>query len=234
VSNDVRSRILLPILIPVLIVVVMGAFIGMVAALFLFNTKTGALALAAVAAGGILFAVSLATSRDRLDGRARVVLTFAAALPFLLGGGIATGLIGDVPDEARMINVLPLIQVPEDAPVIAAENSLEYCFIAEDGTCVPTDRWDVVPSAATGTIAFVFENLEPQIPHNVVITLLEGTVEAPMPGQVIAESSLISGISREYFVAEDVSWDELPEVWYFFCRVHANMNGIGTVVTPEG
>jgi ABC-type cobalamin transport system permease subunit len=70
VANDFRSRILAPVLIPVLIVVVMGAFVGGVAALLLFNTKTGALAFAAVAAGGILFAVSLAAGRERLDTRA--------------------------------------------------------------------------------------------------------------------------------------------------------------------
>ena len=232
-ANDFRSRILAPILIPVLIVVVMGAFVGSVAALLLFNTKTGALAFAAVAAGGILFAVSLAAGRERLDARGRVVLTLAAVLPFGLGLGVATGVLGDVADEARMINVQPLISIPEDAPVIAAENSLEFCLLAEDGTCVPITRWDVVPGS-TETISFLFENLEPQIPHNVVITLLEGTVDAPAPGQVLVESTLISGISREYYVAEEISWDDLPEVWYFFCRVHANMNGIGTVVTAGG
>jgi len=234
VANDIRSRILAPVLIPLLIVLVMGAFVGGVAALLLFNTKTGALALAAVAAGGILFAVSLAAGRDRLDLRGRVVLALAAALPFGLGLGVATGVLGDVLDEDRMINVRPLITIPEDAPVIAAENSLEYCFLVEDGTCVPTTTWDVVPGSTTDAVAFVFENLEPQIPHNVVITLLEGTVEAPLAGQVLAESTLISGVSREYFVAEDITWDDLPEVWYFFCRVHANMNGVGTVVSPAG
>jgi hypothetical protein len=142
--------------------------------------------------------------------------------------------LGDVADEDRMINVLPLISVPEDAPVIAAENSLGFCLLAEDGTCVPTERWDVVPGASTEAVAFVFENLQPQVPHNVVIALLEGTVDAPTPGAVLAESTLISGVSSEYFVAEDVSWDDLPETWYFFCRVHANMNGIGTVVAAEG
>jgi hypothetical protein len=91
-----------------------------------------------------------------------------------------------------------------------------------------------VPGTTTDNIAFVFENLEPQIPHNVVITLLDRTEDVPRPGEVIAESTLISGISREYYVAEDVSWDDLPEEWYFFCRVHANMNGIGTVVRGEG
>jgi hypothetical protein len=233
VANDFRSRILAPVLIPLLIVVVMGAFVGGVAALLLFNTKTGALAFAAVAAGGILFAVSLAAGRERLDTRGRAVLTLAAALPFGLGLGVATGVLGDVADEERMINVQPLISIPEDAPVIAAENSLEFCLIAEDGTCVPTETWDVVPGS-TETISFLFENLEPQIPHNVVITLLGGTLEAPTAGEVLVESTLISGISREYYVAEDISWDDLPEVWYFFCRVHANMNGIGTVVTAEG
>jgi hypothetical protein len=230
VANELRSRILAPVLIPLAIVAVMGVFVGGVAMLLLYNTKTGALAFAAVAAGGILFAFSLAAGRERLDARARVILTTAALLPFGLGVGVATGVIGDVPEEARMINVLPLLQVPEDIPVIAAENSLEYCFIEDDGSCTPTDRWDVVPSAETETIAFVFENLEPQIPHNVVITLLEGTEDAPAPGEVLAESALISGVSSEYFVAEGIAWDDLPEVWYFFCRVHANMNGIGTVV----
>lgn len=226
-----RARVLAPILIPVAIVLVMGGFVGGVAALLLYNTKTGALAFAAVAAGGILFAVSLAAGRDRLDLRAKVVLSVAAVLPFGLGLGVATGAIGDVPDEARMINVQPLITVPEDAPVIAAENSLEYCLLAADGSCAPTRTWDVVPSAEVETLSFVFENLEPQIPHNVVITTLEGTADAPQAGEVLAESTLISGVSDEYFVAEDLTWDDLPEQWYFFCRVHANMNGVGTVVS---
>jgi hypothetical protein len=234
VANDFRSRILAPVLIPLLIVLVMGAFVGGVAALLLFNTKTGALAFAAVAAGGILFAISLAAGRERLDTRGRVVLSLAATLPFALGLGVATGVLGDVADEDRMINVLPLISVPEDAPVIAAENSLEFCLLTEDGACVAIDRWDVVPGTSTDRVAFLFENLEPQIPHNVVITELEGTEAAPQPGVVLAESTLISGISREYYVAEDISWDDLPETWYFFCRVHANMNGVGTVVRVEG
>jgi hypothetical protein len=233
VTNDFRSRILAPILIPVLIVLVMGAFVGSVAALLLFNTKTGALAFAAVAAGGILFAVSLAAGRERLDGRGRVVISAAAVLPFVLGLGVATGVLGDVLEEDRMINVLPLISVPEDVPVIAAENSLEYCFVDDTGGCVPTTTWEVVPSSATETLSFVFENLEPQIPHNVVITTLEGTVDEPRQGDVLVESTLISGISREYYVAEDISWSDLPDDWYFFCRVHANMNGTGTVLSAQ-
>jgi len=233
VANDFRSRILIPVLIPVLIVLVMGAFVGSVAALLLFNTKTGALAFAAVAAGGILFAVSLAAGRERLDGRGRAVLVVAAVLPFGLGLGVATGVLGDVLDEDRMINVQPLITVPEDAPTIAAENSLEYCLVDEAGVCVPTTTWEVVPSAATENLSFVFANLEAGIPHNVVITRLEGTLEAPEAGEVLAESTLISGIRSDYYVSEILSWDDLPDDWYFFCRVHANMNGTGTVIRAD-
>jgi hypothetical protein len=233
VSASVRTRVLAPILIPVAIVLVMGGFIGMVAGLLLWNTRTGSLALATVAAGGILFAASMAASRDRLDLRAKVVLGLAVLLPFGLGAGVAVGAIGDVPDEARMINVPPLITVPADAPVLAAENSLEYCLPQADGSCAPSRTWDVVPAAGVETIAFVFRNLEATVPHNIVITLLEGTADAPRAGEVIAESTLITGVQDEYYVAETATWGDLPEQWYFFCRVHANMNGVGTVVPGE-
>ena len=232
-SANVRSRVLAPVLIPIAIVVVMGGFIGMVAALLLWNTKTGSLALATIAAGGILFAASMAASRDRLDARAKVVLGLAVLLPFGLGAGVAVGAIGDVPDEARMINVPPLITIPEDAPRLAAENSLEYCLPQEDGSCAPTRAWDVVPGEGVETISFVFENREAAVPHNIVITLLDGTPDAPRAGEVIAESTLITGVQDEYYVAETASWDDLPEQWYFFCRVHANMNGVGTVLAAE-
>ncbi len=229
-SANVRTRVLAPVLIPVAIVLVMGAFIGLVAGLLLWNTRTGSLALATIAAGGILFAAAMAASRDRLDVRAKVVLGLAVLLPFGLGAGVAVGAIGAVPEEARMINVPPLISIPEDAPRMAAANSLEYCLPQEDGSCAPTRSWDVVPAAGIATIAFVFENREAAVPHNVVITTLAGTPDAPQAGDVIVESTLISGVQDEYYVAETATWDELPEQWYFFCRVHANMNGVGTVV----
>ena len=229
-TANLRTRILAPVLIPIAIVLTMGAVIGAVAALLLYNTRTGSLALAAVAAGGILLAASLATSRERLDARARVVLGLTVLLPFGLGLGVATGVLGDVPEEARMINVQPLVSIPADAPVLAAENSLEYCLVQPDGSCTATRTWEVVPTSATDRVAFVFRNLEPGIPHNVVITLLDGTPDAPRAGERLTESLLINGVDREYYVDEALAWDDLPDQWYFFCRVHANMNGVGTVL----
>jgi hypothetical protein len=84
VNNDVRSRIVLPIVIPIIILLSMAAFIGAMATLFLFNTKAGAM-LAAVAAAGILFTVSLSAGQDRLDTPRRAVVVFAAFLPLLAG-----------------------------------------------------------------------------------------------------------------------------------------------------
>ena len=228
-SNDVRGRIVAPILIPVGILVVMAGFIGTVASLLLYSTNAGALTFAAVAAAGILFTVSLATSQDRLDAPRRIAVTVAALLPFVAGGAVALGLVGDVADEDRMINVPPLVFVPEDAPRIAAANSLEYCTPVDAATCDATTTWEVVPSAEVETLAFVFENREAGVPHNVVITELEGSASEPAAGAVLAESAVVSGVVEDYYVDEVVTWDDLPEQWYFFCRVHANMNGVGTV-----
>ncbi|MEY3019571.1 MAG: hypothetical protein RLZZ272_555 [Actinomycetota bacterium] len=228
-SNDVRARIVAPILIPVGILVVMAGFIGTVASLLLYSTNAGALTFAAVAAGGILFTVSLATSQERLDAPRRLAIAVAALLPFVAGGAVALGLVGDIAEEDRMINVPPLLFVPEDAPRLAAANSLEYCAPVDAATCDATATWEVLPSAEVETIAFVFENREAGVPHNIVITELEGTPDAPGAGTVLVESDIISGVADDYHVEDVLTWDDLPEQWYFFCRVHANMNGVGTV-----
>jgi len=234
VSNDVRSRIILPIVIPVLILLSMAAFIGSIALLFLFNTKSGSLMLAAVAAGGILFTVSLASSQDKLDTPRRAAVLLAAALPLLAGLAVATGLIGDVDDADRMINVEPLVLLPDGAPVIAAENSQEFC-LGPEGECEPVDLWEVEPGDPADPISFVFENREVGVPHNVQITNLEGDRDNPQRGsEIFADSDLVDGpIVDEYVHPEGLTWEELPEEWYFLCIVHPNMNGVGVLVSGD-
>lgn len=231
-TNDVRSRIVLPIVIPVLIVLSMAAFIGAIATLLLFNTKSGATMLAAVAAAGILFTVSLAAGQDRLDTPRRAVVAFAAALPLLAGAAIGFGLIGGVDDADRMINVEPLLLMPEGAPVIAAENSQDFC-LGDEGSCEPVERWEVEPAPDSETIAFVFDNREAGVTHNVQITDLGGTADAPERGdEIFVETPLVEGPTVDEFVdPEGMTWEELPEEWYFLCVVHPNMNGVGTVVS---
>lgn len=220
------------VLVPLTILGVMVLFIGLIATLFLWNNKTGALALAAVAAGGILFSVSLISSRDRLDGRQRFVAVGAGVLPLILGGLVAVGAIGGIADEDRNWNVQPLLIVPEDVPVIAAEDSNDFCLPDDAGGCETTQTWEFVPSAEVDTVAFVFDNLEVGVPHNVVITTLEGSADDPEPGDDLMASTVINGPEEEYFVS-DVPLEDLPEEFYFFCAIHLNMNGVGTVVEGD-
>lgn len=187
--------------------------------------------LAAVAAAGILFTASLAASNEQLGASRRGIVLFAAALPLLVSGAFAAGLVGDIDDADRMVNVLPLLSIPADAPVLAAENSAEFCILEEDGSCTPTAAWAVIPSETETQLSFVFENLEVGVPHNIVITDLDGTPEDPRAGaETYASSTLISGVATDYFVADSLTWDDLPAEWYFFCAIHPNMNGVGQVV----
>lgn len=232
-NNDVRSRIVMPIVVPILLLLSIAAFVGSMALLFLFNTHAGSLVLAAVAAGGILFTISLAASQDKLDAPRRAIVVFAAALPLVVAAAVAVGLIGGVADEDRMINIEPVVLLPEGAPTIAAENSSEFCLDDESGECVPVENWEVEPGEPTDPISFVFDNREDGIPHNVVITDLEGSPDAPERGsEQFASSELIEGPAiDEYVQPEGLTWEELPEQWYFVCSVHPSMDGVGTLVT---
>ncbi|WP_052665432.1 cupredoxin domain-containing protein [Nitriliruptor alkaliphilus] len=220
------------VLVPLAILGVMVLFIGLLATLFLWNNKSGALALAAVAAGGILFSVSLISSRDRLDGRQRFVAVGAGVLPLVLGGLVAVGAIGGIEDEDRNINVQPLLIRPDDAPLIAAQDSNDFCLPDEAGGCETTQTWEFAPSAEEETVAFVFDNLEVGVPHNVVITTLVGSEDDPQPGEDLLASTVIDGPNDEYYVS-DVPLDDLPEQFYFFCAIHPNMNGVGTLVADD-
>ncbi|MFA9432369.1 hypothetical protein [Egicoccus sp. AB-alg2] len=229
-KTEFRNRVFLPIVLPLALLLSMALFIGAVAAILLFNTHEGALVIAAVAAGGILLTVSLAASQDRLDAPRKAVVTFAAIVPFALGGAYAAGLLGDIADEDRNINAEPLLVVPDDAPIIAAENSVDFC-IPTDGGCEEADLWEVTPSAEAETIVFLFDNREAGVQHNVVVTELEGDVDDPAPtGETFLESTLVTGPVEDPYIDESLTWEDLPEQWFFYCEVHPNMNGVGTVV----
>jgi hypothetical protein len=227
VNQDFRTRVFYPIVLPLAVLLAMAAFIGLVAMVLLYNTHEGALMLAAVAASAILFTVALIASQDRLDTGRRVAVGFAAIVPFAIGGAAALGLIGGIEDEDRNVNAQPLLVIPEDAPVIAAEDSSDFC-LPDNGGCEVADLWEVVPSAETEFVAFVFDNREAGVPHNVVLQELEGDVDNPSGvGEEFLDSELINGPEIDYYEDDELTWEDLPEQWYFFCRVHPNMNGVG-------
>jgi hypothetical protein len=214
------------------VLVAIGGFVGTVAAILLFNTKSGALMLAAVTAAGILFTVSLSANQDKLDAPRRGVVVFAAVLPLLVGALLSAGVLGGIDDADRMINVEPLFTIPEAAPVIGAVDSQDFCLYDDAGVCVTTDTWEVVPDPDEEFLSFVFQNDEAGVPHNVVITSIEGSVDEPGIGdEEFANSAVVTGIVTDYFVSEEFTWEDLPTDWYFYCAIHPNMNGVGTVAT---
>lgn len=226
-NPDFRSRVLMPILLPLLVLGTIGAFVGSVALVLLYNTHNGALAIAALAAGGILFMVSLAVSRDRLGPLRRIVVGVAAVLPLVAGGLVALDLVGGVDDADRNINVEPLEIIDADAPLIAAENSLEFCLPDEEGgACTPADTWELQVADTSAPITFTFDNREAGVPHNVVFATLQGDASAPEPGEDILETELVTGPAVDPYEDESLVWDDLDDQWYFFCRVHPNMEGV--------
>lgn len=233
-KTEFRNRVFLPIVLPLAVLLAMGLFIGAVAGILLYNTHNGALAIAAVAAAGILLTASLASSQDRLDGGRRAVIAFAAVVPFALGGAYGLGLIGDIADEDRNINVQPLLVVPDDAPVIAAENSIEFCLGTDDGGCEPIDTWEVTPSTEVEGLLFVFDNREVGVPHNVRISELDGTADDPAPGDEILITETITGQAETVYRGDGMLWEDLPEQWHFYCTLHPQMAGVGQVAGAEG
>ncbi|MFA9444124.1 hypothetical protein [Egicoccus sp. AB-alg6-2] len=232
-KTEFRNRVFLPIVLPLAVLLAMALVIGGVAAILLYNTHEGALAVATVAAAGILLTASLASSQDRLDGSRRAVIAFAAVVPFALGGAYAAGLLGDIADEDRNINAQPLLVVPDDAPHIVSENSIEFCLDTDAG-CEPAETWEVTPSTEAEVLLFVFENREVGVPHNVVIAELDGTTDDPAPGADILVTETITGQDETVYRGDGMGWDELPEEWYFFCAIHPQMAGVGTVAGAEG
>ena len=233
-NHDFRSRVIMPIVLPLAVLTAIAGFVGAVAAILLFNTKSGALMLAAVAAAGILFTVSLASAQDKLDPARRGVVVFAAVLPLLVGALLSAGVIPGIEDEDRMINVEPLFVIPEAAPVIGSVNSQDFCLYDAAGECQTTDSWEVVPDPDEELLSFVYQNDEAGVPHNVVITTLEGDRDDPSRGdEEFVNSDIITGIATDYYVSDEYTWDDLPDNWYFYCAVHPNMNGVGSVVADD-
>jgi hypothetical protein len=228
-NTDFRNRAFLPIVLPILILLGMAAFIGVFALTLLYSTHEASLLLAALAAGGILFTISLAASQDRLDPVRRGVLAIAVAVPFLIGGLYAAGVIGDIPEDARMINVEPPLEAPEDA-VLAAQNDQDFC-LPTNGDCEDTDFWSV---ATQGPEQFVyrFENIDQGVPHNLSIRELEGDRDDPQPGDVLHEGNVINGVEE---VTEVAVPGLEPGDYYFVCDVHAaTMTGVLEVTDGGG
>lgn len=228
-KTEFRNRAFLPVVLPLAIVGGALSLIVLFAVILLWNTRLAALMIALVAAAGILLAISLASSKDRLGAPQRAAVVGAAVLPVMVGAVFALG-VGGVDESALNINREPHLVVPEDAPLIAAENAQTFCFPQEDGSCTPTDAWDI-ELASEDEAVVVFENLDEGIPHNVAFYVLEGDEPDTSDAGAIYKGEIFPGIETRAYTIED----GLPSGDVFFrCDVHPNMQGTATVTIGGG
>lgn len=205
-KTEVRERLFLPLMLPLGILAGIAVLVGGFAAILLWNTREGAVALAIAAAGGVLFAVAMLASRDDLDPRRKGVAVAAGLVPVLVGAGLAfTG--GGTGDEALLnINRQPHETLPENAPVIVAVNAQDF-------------ETDEIEMAANADVALVFQNDDVGTPHNVwIVGVADGE---PDTGTEIFRGEIFPGPeTRLYnFTSPD------PGEYAYLCTVHPNMEG---------
>jgi hypothetical protein len=257
-KTEFRNRAFLPLVIPLAILLAIGAVVGLVALILLFVDRQGAVALALLGAAGILVAVSLAASQDRLDLPRKGAIALAGVAPILIGGLVAVGAVGGLADEDRNINVEPhgpqfvTAGLPsDDTPVMAADSLNGFCLPEEcDGGSTTTNAWEMAQSEAE-QFAYAFDNLDPATEHNLMIynvppEELDGLDSALSLGDVQANYRVITpeeppnvapGSAETYgwplpVVTEDGEEINLPEQAYFVCTLHpSTMWGVATI-TP--
>lgn len=251
-KTEFRNRAFLPVVMPLAILGVIGAVVGLVALILLFVDRQGAVAIAILGAAGILLAISLAASQDRLDSPRRGAVMLAGVAPLLVGGLVAAGVVGGLADEDRNINVEPhgpqfvIDGIEEGAPVLAAENSLTFC-LPEGGGCTETNEWSFTYEEAE-QIQYAFDNREDGVEHNLMIFAvppeeLEGAAESPLGLGDLQENyevitpaeppNITGGTAQTYQWTppeEEAEGEEVvpvPEQAYFVCTLHAgNMFGV--------
>lgn len=234
-KTEFRNRAFLPVVVPLGIVLAVAVLVLSFAAILLYNTKEAALVIAIVAAGGILLAISLAASKDHLDGKQKAAVVSAAALPVVIGAVFSLLSVNGLVDASALnINREPHLQVPEDA-LIGAQNDQSFCFFDESGECVDGSEWEMAAQADAPPFVFEFDNLDEGVPHNVQLFTLAGSEDAPEAGDGIfvgvQDSPLVTGVdSIVYQVDQEVE----PGTYYYNCVVHPVMEGVLTITEGGG
>ena len=230
--REFRNRAFLPVFVPVVVLVSIGLLVGLFAAILLWNTRVTAITLAVVTAGGILFAVALANTRDELGRARRTVVILAGFVPVAVGGAFALGAV-NIPSNELNINREPEIRVPADAPELAAESAQSFCLPQPDGSCKDTHEWDVTPSKASEQFAYFFDNRDSATgPHNLAIYTLGGNEQDPTPGDALNVPDPFNGPARRGYLVQDAT---VPQTFFFQCTVHpSTMWGIGKIVPGDG
>ncbi|HEX9889032.1 MAG TPA: plastocyanin/azurin family copper-binding protein [Nitriliruptorales bacterium] len=205
-KTETRERLFLPLMVPLGVLAVIVVLVGGFAAILLWNTREGAVALALAGAGGILFSISMLSSRDDLGTPRKAVAIVAGLMPLLVGAGLALA-DGGVGDPAALnINRQPHEVIPEDAPVIVTRNAVDF-------------ETQEVTMAAEAEVVLVFDNQDPGVAHNVWIVGLDGgepdTADESFRGDIFA------GVEKRAYRFTSPA----AGTYAFLCTVHPNMEG---------
>lgn len=202
-NTEFRNRAFLPVVIPIALLLGIGVLVGSFALILLYTTREVALVLATVAAAGILLAISLAASQEKLDGVKKAVIGLAGAFPIIAGAVVAI----TQPVDASLLNInrQPHEVLPEANVTVAAENSQSFTVTE-------------MTLPAETEVGVVFDNQEAGVPHNWSMYTEQG-------GEAIVNGEVITGPATTDVVFETPAAGE----YYFQCDVHPNMNGIVTV-----
>jgi plastocyanin len=226
---DVRDRLVLPLLIPLGLLAVLGLIAFGFGMLLLFNPMMVSVMIALVVAAGILAAFGLESSaRPEEQTRAkRAVISMAVVAPLLVGLLVAVDVIPV--DARRMVDVEPFVAVPEDAPVVVADN-VEFGVRDPETGDIDFDDVQVTVVAAEGERAvIVFENEDdPGFPHDIDIYETEEGMDALSEEERIFDGEIIDPPARIVYEFEAPPAGTYP----FHCSVHPQM--IGEVTFEEG
>lgn len=242
-KTEFRNRAFLPIVMPLAILLVIGLVVGVVASILLFVDRQGAVAVAMLGAAGILVAISLAASQDRLDARRRSVVVLAGIAPLAVGALAAAGVVGGLTDEERNINVEPHAPqfvfegIEEGAPVLAAETAAGFCLPEECGSST-TNEWAFSYEEA-GEVMYAFDNRDTTATHNLMIYDVDdqdlSTLDGPISlSQLQDNYEVITPAEPPTFMgpqaqtyrwtpepAEGEEGQAIPPQAYFVCTIHS-------------
>jgi plastocyanin len=201
-NTEFRNRAFLPVVMPLGILVGIALLVGSFALILLYTTREVALVLATVAAGGVLLAVALAASQDKLEPAKRAVILLAGAFPVIAGAVVAI----TQPVDASLLNInrQPHVVLPDINLTIAAENAQSF----ESDTMI-------LPSGTE--VGVVFDNNDAGTPHNwAMYQLVDGG-----PGEEVVMGEIITGPATDEVIFSTPE----PGEYYFQCDVHPNMQG---------
>lgn len=244
-NTDLRNRVVLPLLLPIGILLGIAVLVGGLALILLNTPHLVGLTVALVVAAGVMVAFSLANAVDEQDmtfGR-RAVIVLVAAVPLLGGAGASLWAVnGGVPAEELPSNYVPVISAPEGA-LAGAKNAESFCEFEDPEnqtaeTCTDVDELTFPAQPDEEDFAFIFNNVQDGVPHNLQLFELadEGGEPAPGPGVFLVPdgAEIITGPAEITYEAPqgDPPIYEEGAQFYYNCVVHPAMQGVLTIGSP--